>query len=844
MSRLGLAWVRRLFGGSRPDPAPVQPGRDLLERAGKELEAGRPQAAVVVCRLALRAGADAAEAHELLGRAHLMDKRPDRAWPDLERAVELGRRSAPLFRARWDILHDQGKYPEALAEIARALELNPARGLYHYDRAVTLMWQGRRAEAVESAAAAIANGYDDHLVHSLRGACLRELGQLAESEAAYDAALAKDPKYTLARVGRARTRWALERFEEAETDLDAAEAAAPADPEGPFARGKLLYEAGDYPRAAECLERAVRLAPANKDYRLWQGAAYCQMGLYDLAADEVEAGIGLGPATAADYRWRGQARGHLKEYDAALADFDKAIELEPASDFAHGWRGWLLIELDRWADALRAYDEAVRLNPTSAHYRDQRSRVLDRLGREAEAAADFETCLDLELKANPPDAMNTPAADVYPLVRAHFADAPLEQLSLTERLFPARVSPDTQRALDRLADTPFAVDHFLCPKQNNNTVYNFQALYTRDRRNPITRAAPHHYEVDVGEDLPVRCLWNGVWLLTHRDARLAVLTTADQHHRRFQVAAPDTPAGAAATAAFLALVEAAVARGECYRGKVLSLDCDDDYDGTINGIKVHRLRPVRREDVILPRPTLDLLDRNVIQFVAARPRLRDLGLATKKGLLFHGPPGTGKTHTIHYLAAALPGTTTFLVSAEQVGSLAEYMTLARLYQPSLVVLEDVDLIARERRALRSGVEETLLNRLLNEMDGLKPDADIVFVLTTNAPAALEDALANRPGRVDQAIEFPYPDADGRARLVRMYAGRAEVSDALVERVVGRTQDTSPAFIKEVMRRSAQYAVVRGSATLSEPDADAALDEMLTTGLNARLFGFGGRPDPV
>src|SRR3954466_6521647 len=152
------------------------------------------------------------------------------------------------------------------------------------------------------------------------------------------------------------------------------------------------------------------------------------------------------------------------------------------------------------------------------------------------------------------------------------------------------------------------------------------------------------------------------------------------------------------------------------------------------------------------------------------------------------------------LAAALPGTTTFLISAEQVGYLAEYMTLARLFQPSLVVLEDVDLIARERRALRSGGGETLLNRLLNEMDGLKPDADILFVLTTNAPDALEEALANRPGRVDQAIEFPYPDAEGRAKLVRMYAGRVSIAEDIIERIAGRQEPMSPAFIKELMRR--------------------------------------------
>src|SRR5207248_8848398 len=136
---------------------------------------------------------------------------------------------------------------------------------------------------------------------------------------------------------------------------------------------------------------------------------------------------------------------------------------------------------------------------------------------------------------------------------------------------------------------------------------------------------------------------------------------------------------------------------------------------------VHRLRKVAREDVILPAKTLDLLDRNVIQFIRQRGNLAKLGQATRKGLLFYGPPGTGKTLTIHYLAAALEGHTTLLVSADQVGLLGEYMTLARLLQPSVVVLEDVDLIARDRATMGGPCEESLLNKLLNEMDGLKEE---------------------------------------------------------------------------------------------------------------------------
>jgi cell division protease FtsH len=834
----------RLFRFGRAKSDPNRPGRssvasELLVLAQAKVET-LPAEVVELCDRALAGGADEGWALEVRGLARQQLNQHDLAWTDLERAAGLGRRSAPLFRARWMANQNAGRYEEALADIDRAIVFAPQTGEFHYRRAFTLSWLCRWDEVFTAAGAAILLGFETDAVHQLRGHALFAAGRFHEAASAYTEALRTRPNLCQSLVYRARCRWRLDQTEEAEEDFDTAEDFHPVDPEPPFERGKLLFNAGEFGRAADCFERVVDLKPADKGYRFWQGAAYCQLGLYDLAVDEFDAVLVAGSTDATDYRWTGQARYHLRDAEGALAAFDRSLELDPTSANAHGWRGWVLADLGRWEEARSAYDEAIRLDPDSAHYREQRSKIWDRLGRDDLAAADFATCEDLEIKANPPPEMNTPATDVYPIVRAHFADAPLEHLSLTERFFPARVSPDVQRALDALSETEFAVDQFFCPKQNNNTVYNFQALYTRDRRNPITRAAPHHFEADIGEEHPVRCLWNGVWLLTYRDTRLAVLTTADQNHRRFQVAAPSTPAGQAATDAFLALVEAAISRGACYRGKVLSLDADDDYDGTINGIKVHRLRAVRREDVILPQATLDLLDRNVIEFVGARPQLRDLGLSTRKGILFYGPPGTGKTHTIHYLAAALPATTTFLISAEQVGHLADYMSLARLFQPSLVVLEDVDLIARERRALRSGVEETLLNRLLNEMDGLKPDADILFVLTTNAPAALEDALANRPGRVDQAIEFPYPDVDGRAKLVRMYAGKAILPDHLVERVVGGTKDTSPAFIKELMRRAAQYAVVRGSTILTEPDVDGALTEMLTTGVNSKLFGFGGR----
>lgn len=229
----------------------------------------------------------------------------------------------------------------------------------------------------------------------------------------------------------------------------------------------------------------------------------------------------------------------------------------------------------------------------------------------------------------------------------------------------------------------------------------------------------------------------------------------------------------------------------------------------------------------------------MIDFVGRRPELATRRLPLKKGLLFYGPPGTGKTHTVHYLTRALPGHTTLIITAEQVGLLDQYMTLARLLQPSIVVIEDVDLIARDRDTLRGGCEEVLLNKLLNQMDGLKEDAEILFVLTTNRPQMLEAALASRPGRIDQAIEFPLPDASGRRKMVKLYAAGLTVPEPVEDVIVKKTERVSGAFIKELMRRAGQFQIERDSASpLAIGDVDAALDELLVKGgsLNRVLLG--------
>ena len=179
------------------------------------------------------------------------------------------------------------------------------------------------------------------------------------------------------------------------------------------------------------------------------------------------------------------------------------------------------------------------------------------------------------------------------------------------------------------------------------------------------------------------------------------------------------------------------------------------------------------------------------------------------------------------------------MTAEQVALLDHYFQLARFLQPAMIVIEDVDLIARARETMYGPCDESILNKLLNEMDGLREDAAVLFILTTNRPDSLEAALASRPGRIDQAIEFPLPDENGRRLLVHLYACGLPLDESVVETIVRRTDKASAAFIKELMRRAAQFYIQNGSdGGLQLANVNAALEEMLFTGgsLNAKLLG--------
>jgi len=278
-----------------------------------------------------------------------------------------------------------------------------------------------------------------------------------------------------------------------------------------------------------------------------------------------------------------------------------------------------------------------------------------------------------------------------------------------------------------------------------------------------------------------------------------------------------------------------------FRGQVLSF-AESEHHGNELVSFLPRI-PLNSGQVVLPAGVLESIERHVAGVGDLAGDLREAGQHLKRGLLLYGPPGTGKTHTVRYLTGKLTGTTVILLTGRSVRFVESAAALARRLQPSMVVLEDVDLIAMDRDF--SDGQNPLLFTLLDAMDGVGADANVTFVLTTNRADILEHALADRPGRVDLAIEIPRPDAACRERLLRLYT-RNVAFDGEPSAVVAATEGVTASYIKELVRRAVLAALRAGDRppVLRQPHFDEVLAEMNAEHQSLTRSLLGGDAEPA
>ncbi len=253
-------------------------------------------------------------------------------------------------------------------------------------------------------------------------------------------------------------------------------------------------------------------------------------------------------------------------------------------------------------------------------------------------------------------------------------------------------------------------------------------------------------------------------------------------------------------------IERLIRLHDVFRGQVLSFTASEHHGNEL--VTFLPRSQVAAADVVLPDGVLENIERHIIDVADWSRELLRAGQHLKRGLLLHGPPGTGKTHTVRYLTRRLASTTIILLTGTSIRFIDQAAALARRLQPSMVVLEDVDLVATDRDYTPDG--NPLLFSLLEAMDGIGADADVTFVLTTNRADILETALADRPGRVDLAVEIPRPDLRCRERLLRVYARDLSV-DADLTQVAADTEGITASFVKEMIRRTVLVSLREGQS---------------------------------
>ena len=242
------------------------------------------------------------------------------------------------------------------------------------------------------------------------------------------------------------------------------------------------------------------------------------------------------------------------------------------------------------------------------------------------------------------------------------------------------------------------------------------------------------------------------------------------------------------------------------RGELLVFQ---DGEWTKNKELFQAIKGATFDNLILRDSLKDEIQNDFTQFFRSREVFERYRIPWKRGVLFIGPPGNGKTHTVKALVNLLGQSCLYVKGfkseyATDQENLALVFARARMATPCLVVLEDLD----------SMIDEKSRSFFLSELDGFEANTGVVILATTNHPDKLDPAILDRPSRFDRKYYFELPAEAERSAYISAWNKELQpelrLSETAAAEVVGRTQGFSFAYMKDLFLSSMmQWMTIEG-----------------------------------
>ena len=209
--------------------------------------------------------------------------------------------------------------------------------------------------------------------------------------------------------------------------------------------------------------------------------------------------------------------------------------------------------------------------------------------------------------------------------------------------------------------------------------------------------------------------------------------------------------------------------------------------------------------------------REMIELPLKHPELfRRLGIDPPKGVLLHGPPGTGKTMIAKAVASEVNAHFKSINGPEIISKyygesekqLREVFVEAGENSPAIIFIDEIDSICPKREDVSGEVERRVVAQMLSLMDGMQGRSNVIVIGATNRQDAIDPAL-RRPGRFDREIEIGVPDREGRKEIMEIHTRQMPISDDFnIEWILENTYGFVGADLAALVRESAMKALRR------------------------------------